>query len=172
MKCLGKIDPIEIEKKTKLEATYGSFRIKINKEDLESSMKDESWPKGWKIRRFYRNFKTSKNSREKVKEDVEEVKEGVEEVKEDVEKVVHAEEEYPIRYGCYENEGWLYVDCPIRWDGCSFRTPYRKTEEELRKDMEIHKKQEHTVAKDEERARKMEEMYKRDVEDARRRQRR
>ena len=96
----------------------------------------------------------------------------LEEVKEDVEKVVHAEEEYQFCYGSYEYEGFLFVDCQRRADGCFFRTPYRKTEEELRKDMEIHKKQEHTVAKDEERARKMEEMYKRDVEDARRRQRR
>ena len=66
MKCLGNIDPIEIEKKT-IEATYGSFRIKNDKEDLEKSMKDESWLKGWKIRRFYRNFKISKKKSGKSK---------------------------------------------------------------------------------------------------------
>ena len=108
MTCLGKIDPIEIEKKTKI-----GFRIKIEKEDLETSMQEESWPKGWKIRRFYRNFKTSKNSQEKVKEDVKEVKEDVEKVTE----VVHDKKKHQFKYP----GAGMFVEACCR-TGCNFRT--------------------------------------------------
>ena len=53
----AKIETLEIEKKTKLGATYGSFRIKVERQDYEKCINGDSWPQGWKIRNFYRSFK-------------------------------------------------------------------------------------------------------------------
>ena len=53
----AKIELIEVEKKTKEGATYGSFRIKVELQDYEKCVNEDSWPQGWKIRKFYRNFK-------------------------------------------------------------------------------------------------------------------
>ena len=63
---------MEVERKTKEGATYGSFRIKVNKKDLETCLKDESWPTGWRIRRFFRNYKAKKiDNEEKLKKEIE-----------------------------------------------------------------------------------------------------
>ena len=59
---IAKVNLLEVEKKTKEGATYGSFRIKVRKEDSWLVKKDDSWPPGWKIRNFYRNFKVKKDT--------------------------------------------------------------------------------------------------------------
>ena len=58
----AKIESIEIEKKTKEGATYGSFRIKVERQDYEKCINEDSWPQGWKIRKFFRNFKVKTDS--------------------------------------------------------------------------------------------------------------
>ena len=54
---IAKVNLLEVEKKTKEGATYGSFRIKVRKEDSWLVKKNESWPPGWHVRNFFRNFK-------------------------------------------------------------------------------------------------------------------
>ena len=54
------VDLLEVERKTKEGANYGSFRIKVNRKDSDRCLKDESWPKGWRIRKFFRNYKVKK----------------------------------------------------------------------------------------------------------------
>lgn len=49
-----------MERKTKIGATYRSFRIKVNNKDSYRFLEDKSWPKGWRIQRFFRNYKVKK----------------------------------------------------------------------------------------------------------------
>ena len=58
---IAKVELLEVEKKTKEGATYGSFRIKVRKEDSWLVKNYESWPPGWRIRNFYRNYKVNKD---------------------------------------------------------------------------------------------------------------
>ena len=102
-------------------------------------MQDESWPKGWKIRRFYRNFKTSKNSPEKVKEDARKVKE-------DVEKVMEVEQDVEKHKFKYPGEGSYRAACKR----CKFKTPDGWSNEEVNRDLAIHVKQDHAEEEAEE----------------------
>ena len=81
-KEFGNIELLELERKTKIGATYGSFRIKVDRKDSDRCLNDDSWPQGWKIRRFYRNYKVSKiDIKTKLKKKIEELKGAKEEDK-------------------------------------------------------------------------------------------
>ena len=51
------METLEIEKKTKDGAKYGSFKIKVERDDFGKCVSEDSWLQGWKIKRFFRNFR-------------------------------------------------------------------------------------------------------------------
>ena len=56
-------------------ATYGSFRIKVNRKDSDKCLREERWPQGWKIRRFFRSYKVKKGDNGiKLKKEIEDLK--------------------------------------------------------------------------------------------------
>ena len=69
-KNLAKVEILEVEKKTKEGATYGSFRIKVEREDFGKCVSEDSWPNGWKVRRFFRNYRVKTDNKETAGEKI------------------------------------------------------------------------------------------------------
>ena len=53
MKAQSKVSPMNIEKRSKEYAYFGSFRVTVRRDDFEEAMKPEHWPAGWSIREYY-----------------------------------------------------------------------------------------------------------------------
>ena len=48
------VDILEIEKKSHVNAYYGSFRVSVRRNDFVKAMLPENWPDGWSIREYFR----------------------------------------------------------------------------------------------------------------------
>ena len=48
------VDILEIEKKSHVNAYYGSFRVSVRRNDFTKAMLPENWPDGWSIREYFR----------------------------------------------------------------------------------------------------------------------
>jgi hypothetical protein len=48
------VDILEIEKKSHVNAYYGSFRVSVRRNDYAKAMLPENWPDGWSIREYFR----------------------------------------------------------------------------------------------------------------------
>jgi hypothetical protein len=53
MKAQSKVSPMNIEKRSKEYAYFGSFRVTVRRDDFDEAMKPEHWPAGWSIREYY-----------------------------------------------------------------------------------------------------------------------
>ena len=49
----SKVDILEVEKRSKKGSYFGSFRIRINREDFEKATQPEHWPAGWSVREYF-----------------------------------------------------------------------------------------------------------------------
>ena len=49
----SKVTPMNVEKRSKEFAYFGSFRVTVRRDDFDEAMKAEHWPAGWSIREYY-----------------------------------------------------------------------------------------------------------------------
>ena len=49
----SKVTPMNVEKRSKEYAYFGSFRVTVRRDDFDQAMKAEHWPAGWSIREYY-----------------------------------------------------------------------------------------------------------------------
>lgn len=49
----SKVTPMNVEKRSKEYAYFGSFRVTVRRDDFDEAMKAEKWPAGWSIREYY-----------------------------------------------------------------------------------------------------------------------
>ena len=53
MVAQSKVIPMNVEKRSKEYAYFGSFRVTVRRDDFDEAMKAEHWPAGWSIREYY-----------------------------------------------------------------------------------------------------------------------
>ncbi len=53
MAAQSKVIPMNVEKRSKDYAYFGSFRVTVRRDDFDEAMKAEHWPAGWSIREYY-----------------------------------------------------------------------------------------------------------------------
>jgi hypothetical protein len=53
MTAQSKVTPMNVEKRSKEFAYFGSFRVTVRRDDFDEAMKAEHWPAGWSIREYY-----------------------------------------------------------------------------------------------------------------------
>ena len=49
----SKVEVLEVEKRSRMGSYFGSFRLKVNREDFEAAMQPEHWPAGWSVREYF-----------------------------------------------------------------------------------------------------------------------
>ena len=49
----SKVEVLRIEKKSHVDAYYGSFRVSVRRNDFEKAMLPENWPDGWSVREYF-----------------------------------------------------------------------------------------------------------------------
>ena len=49
----SKVDVIEVEKRSREGTYFGSFRIRVNREDFDKAMQPECWPAGLSVREYF-----------------------------------------------------------------------------------------------------------------------
>ena len=52
---------IEVEKRSPDHSYYGSFRVKLNRQDYDKALKPEYWPRGWSVRQYFHARKKLEN---------------------------------------------------------------------------------------------------------------
>ena len=49
----SKVEVLEIEKRPREGAYFGSFRVRVNRDEFEKALSPECWPSGWSIREYF-----------------------------------------------------------------------------------------------------------------------
>ena len=49
----SKVEVLEVEKRSREGAYFGSFRVRVNRDEFEKAMAPECWPSGWSVREYF-----------------------------------------------------------------------------------------------------------------------
>ena len=49
----SKVEVLEVEKRSQMGAYFGSFRVRVNRDEFEKALSPEFWPSGWSIREYF-----------------------------------------------------------------------------------------------------------------------
>ena len=49
----SKVEIIEVEKRSRFGSYFGSFRVRVNREEFDTAMQPEHWPAGWSVREYF-----------------------------------------------------------------------------------------------------------------------
>ena len=49
----SKVEVLEIEKRSREGAYFGSFRVRVNRDEFEKALSPEHWPSGWSVREYF-----------------------------------------------------------------------------------------------------------------------
>ena len=47
------VEVIEVEKRSREGAYFGSFRVRVNRDEFERALAPEHWPSGWSVREYF-----------------------------------------------------------------------------------------------------------------------
>ena len=47
------VEVLEVEKRSREGSYFGSFRVRVNREQFETAMQPEHWPTGWSVREYF-----------------------------------------------------------------------------------------------------------------------
>jgi hypothetical protein len=49
----SKVEVLEVEKRSREGSYFGSFRVKVNRDEFDIAMQPEHWPAGWSVREYF-----------------------------------------------------------------------------------------------------------------------
>ena len=49
----SKVEVLEVERRSRMGAYFGSFRVRVNRDEFEKALSPECWPSGWSIREYF-----------------------------------------------------------------------------------------------------------------------
>ena len=49
----SKVEVLEVEKRSREYAYFGSFRVRVNRDEFEKALAPECWPSGWSVREYF-----------------------------------------------------------------------------------------------------------------------
>ena len=49
----SKVEVLEVEQRSRKGAYFGSFRVRVNRDEFEKAMAPECWPSGWSVREYF-----------------------------------------------------------------------------------------------------------------------